>query len=161
MNRVLWEKDVRLMRSLGSKFAKIYPMYWKNELIIMKVKSKFEHEQDSLKELQKFVRDFNLIFMMQTKNIQTFNRIWEESLREPTEFLGVAILCLEQGHTFKFSNFLNFILKSAHTFYPNNGLSELLEKLEFSKGTEWLRTEGHRISFINHYEVTIEDNVIS
>jgi hypothetical protein len=33
----------------------------------------------------------------------------------------------------------------------------LLEKLEFSKGTEWLRSEGLRISFINHYDVKIAD----
>ena len=54
------------------------------------------------------------------------------------------------------------MLKCSHTFYPLNGLSELLEKLEFSKGTEWLRTEGMRISFINHYDVRIEeDNILS
>ena len=53
---------------------------------------------------------------------------------------------------------MTFLLKCAHTFYPTNGLSELLEKLEFSKGTEWLRSEGLRISFINHYDVTIEDD---
>lgn len=67
-------------------------------------------------------------------------------------------MVLEQGHTFKFSHLINFLLKTAHTFYPTNGLSELLEKLEFSKGTEWVRSEGVRISFINHYDVTIEDD---
>ena len=55
---------------------------------------------------------------------------------------------------------LHFLLKCAHTFFPDNGLSELLEKLEFSKGTEWLRSEGLRISFINHYDVKIENNNI-
>ena len=51
-------------------------------------------------------------------------------------------------------------MKCAHTFYPTNGLSELLEKLEFSKETEWLRSEGLRISFINNYAVTIDDDNI-
>lgn len=56
---------------------------------------------------------------------------------------------------------LHFLLKCAHTFYPENGLPELLEKLEFSKGTEWLRSEGLRISFINHYEVKIDRETTS
>ncbi len=146
------------MRNLAPKLAKVYPLYWKNELVIMKVKSRFENEQDSLKELQRFVRDFNLVFLLQAKNLQTFNTIWEESLNEPSDFLGVDVLVLEQGHTFKFTHLINFLLKCAHTFYPTNGLSELLEKLEFSKGTEWVRSEGVRLSFINQYDVTIEDD---
>lgn len=80
MNKPLWDKDVRLMRTLAPKFAKIYPLYWKNELIIKKEKSKFENEQDSQKELQRFVRDFNLVFLLQAKNIQKFNRLLDESL---------------------------------------------------------------------------------
>ncbi len=51
-------------------------------------------------------------------------------------------------------------MKTAHFFYSSNGLSELLEKLEFSKGTEWIKSEGVRLSFINHYEVQIEDDNI-
>ncbi|CDW91592.1 UNKNOWN [Stylonychia lemnae] len=162
LNKTLWEKDVRLIKSLASKFAKVYPLYWKNELIIKKEKSRFENEQDSQKELQRFVRDFNLVFLLQNKNIQKFNRLLDESLNQKTDFLGIEVACLEQGHTFKFSMLINFLLKCAHAFYPINGLSELLEKLEFSKGTEQVRALGLRVSFINHYDVRIEeDNVMS
>lgn len=35
------------MKSLAPKIVKLYPLYWKNELIVVKEKSKFENEQDS------------------------------------------------------------------------------------------------------------------
>ena len=41
-NNTLWDKDVKLIRSLAPRFAKVYPLYWKNELVITKLKSKFE-----------------------------------------------------------------------------------------------------------------------
>ena len=72
-----------------------------------------------------------------------------------SNIFGSEVLCLEMGHTFKFTHFLTFVMKIAHTFYPTNGLSELMEKFEFSKGTEMMRHEGIRISFINHYDVNI------
>ena len=43
-NAGLWDKDVRLMRNLAPKLAKTYPFYWKNELVIKKIKSRFENE---------------------------------------------------------------------------------------------------------------------
>lgn len=155
LNKALWDKDVKLMRTLAPRFAKLYPLYWKNELVIHKVKSKFENEQESQKVLQRFVRDFNLVFLLQNAHIQAFNRLFEESLNQPADFFGVAVAVVEQGHSFKLSMLLHFLLKVAHAFYPVNGLAELLEKLEFSKGTEWARSEGLRISFINHYDVKL------
>ena len=160
LNKALWEKDVKLMRTLAPRIAKLYPLYWKNELIICKEKSKFENEQDSQKELQRFVRDFNLVFLLQAKNLQTFNRMLEESLNQSTDFLGLEVSIIDIGHTFKLSMLLHFLLKCAHQFYPANGLSELLEKMEFSKGTEWVRSEGIRISFINHYDVKIQEETV-
>lgn len=32
--------------------------------------------------------------------------------------------------------------------------------MEFSKGTEWVRSEGIRISFINHYDVKISEETV-
>lgn len=54
----------------------------------------------------------------------------------------------EVGHTFKFSCFLHFLLLTAHTFFVPNGLKDLLDKLEFSKGTENIKALGTRVSFI-------------
>ena len=66
---------------------------------------------------------------------------------------GVEVTCLELGHVFKLTHFLTFLINTAHQYFPEEGLGQLLEKLEFSKGTEWVRTQGLRVSFINHYEV--------
>lgn len=133
MNLPLWEKDVKLMRSLSPSFAKIYPIYWKNELVLTKGRSKFDREQDSLKHLQRFLRDFNLVFMLQAANLATFNRLWESALLQEVDIVG------EQGHTFRFSCLISFILHSSHTFFPQHGLAELAEKIEFSKGTETIK----------------------
>jgi hypothetical protein len=38
-NRSLWEKDVRLIRTLAPNFSRVYPLYWKNELVFSKDKS--------------------------------------------------------------------------------------------------------------------------
>jgi hypothetical protein len=59
---------------------------------------------------------------------------------------------MEQGHTFTLTKFLHFILKASHEFFPDNGLTELLEKIEFSKGTEQAKALGLRIQFINQTE---------
>ncbi len=84
----------------------------------------------------------------------------EESLNQSTDFLGIEVSIINMGHTFKLTMLLHFLLKCAHTFFPANGLSELLEKMEFSKGTEWVRSEGIRISFINHYDVKISEETV-
>ena len=52
------------------------------------------------------------------------------------------------GHSFTLGRFLSFLLQTAHYYFPDKGLSELLEKIEFSKGTEQARAQGLRISFI-------------
>jgi hypothetical protein len=57
-----------LIKKITPKLAKVYPFYWKSELVLSKEKSRFELEQESYKELQKFSREFNLSFMMQAKN---------------------------------------------------------------------------------------------
>lgn len=84
----------------------------------------------------------------------------EESLNQSTDFLGIEVSFINLGHTFKLTMLLHFLLKCAHIFFPVNGLSELLEKMEFSKGTEWVRSEGIRISFINHYDVKISEETV-
>jgi hypothetical protein len=43
------------------------------------------------------------------------------------------------GHSFTLGRFLSFLLQAAHYFFPDKGMSELLEKIEFSKGTEQAR----------------------
>ena len=73
VNKQLWESDLKLIRSLSGNFGRLYPLYWKNELVTPKEKSEFERAQDSLKQLQRFVRDFNLFFMLQTAHLATFN----------------------------------------------------------------------------------------
>lgn len=79
------------------------------------------------------MRDFNFVIAMLGVNLMAFNKLWEQSLRSDMDFAAVG--SLEKGHTFKFSRLLEFILRCAHTFFAPNGLSELLEKMEFSKGT--------------------------
>jgi hypothetical protein len=54
-----------------------------------KEKSEFERAQDSLKQLQRFVRDFNLIFMLQSAHLATFNQLWEGALHADTGLLGI------------------------------------------------------------------------
>jgi hypothetical protein len=41
------EKDLKTMKKIISKLSKVYPFYWKNELILSKEKSRFEMEQES------------------------------------------------------------------------------------------------------------------
>lgn len=45
----MMERDLKLMRNLAPKIAKVYPLYWKNELVLKKEKSKFENEKESQK----------------------------------------------------------------------------------------------------------------
>ena len=82
--------------------------------------------------------------------MMTFNKLWDLALREDTAFLGTH--AIENGNTFKFSCLLHFLLLTAHAFFQPQGLSELLEKLEFSKGTETVKAMGVRISFIQQGE---------
>ena len=89
--------------------------------------------------------------MLQSANLGLFNKVWEYSLHSDSSFIGLPSQS-EQGHTFTLSKFLHFILRSAHAFYPVNGLKELLEKIEFSKGTENAKAQGIKIQFINHSE---------
>ena len=93
--------------------------------------------------MQRFVRDFNLVFMLQSLHLSAFNHLWEGALQSNSGFLGLDYL--EQGHTFTFTKFLHFLLKASHEFYPENGMTELLEKIEFSKGTEQAKSLGLRI----------------
>jgi hypothetical protein len=88
-NKQLWERDLKLIRSLSGNFGRLYPLYWKNELVTPKEKSEFERAQDSLKQLQRFVRDFNLIFMLQSAHLATFNQLWEGALHADTGLLGI------------------------------------------------------------------------
>jgi len=39
-------------------------LYWKNELVLTKGSSRFDREQESSKNLQRFLRDFNLVFLL-------------------------------------------------------------------------------------------------
>lgn len=89
INKQLWESDLKLIRSLSGNFGRLYPLYWKNELVTPKEKSEFERAQDSLKQLQRFVRDFNLVFMLQTAHLATFNQLWEGALQADAGFLGI------------------------------------------------------------------------
>ena len=89
INKQLWERDLKLIRSLSGNFGRLYPLYWKNELVTPKEKSEFERAQDSLKQLQRFVRDFNLVFMLQTAHLATFNQLWEGALHADAGFLGI------------------------------------------------------------------------
>jgi hypothetical protein len=89
INKQLWERDLKLIRSLSGNFGRLYPLYWKNELVTPKEKSEFERAQDSLKQLQRFVRDFNLVFMLQSAHLATFNQLWEGALHADTGVLGI------------------------------------------------------------------------
>ena len=89
--------------------------------------------------------------MLQGANLSTFNRLWEAALRG-----GIRAGAADQGHTFKLSCFLHFILLAALTFFQDSGLGELLEKIEFSKGTGAVRAQGIRISFISKVEGAAE-----
>lgn len=64
----------------------------------------------------------------------------------------MGVHAIENGNTFKFSCLLHFLLLTAHAFFQPQGLSELLEKIEFSKGTETVKAMGVRISFIQQGE---------
>jgi hypothetical protein len=132
---------------LAPQLAKVYPLYWKNELVITKGSTRIDREQESSKNLQRFLRDFNLFFLLLGQNLQTFNKLWDIALHSDSSFLGVHQL--EQGNTFKFSCFLHFLVLTAHSFFQPHGLSELLEKIEFSKGTESVKAMGLRLSFIS------------
>jgi hypothetical protein len=98
------------------------------------------------------VRDFNLVFMLQSAFLKTFNLLWDAALNSESKFLSLD--GFDMGHTFTLTKLLHFLLKSSHEFYPENGLTELLEKLEFSKGTEQAKSLGLRIQFINHLETS-------
>lgn len=46
-----WESEKKTLRQNAGAFAKVYPLYWKNELVLTKGKSRLEREQESLKLL--------------------------------------------------------------------------------------------------------------
>lgn len=88
-NGLLWEKDLRTIVILAPQFAKVYPLYWMNELVTSKIVPAFDKEQESLKNLQKFMRDFNLSQILQSGNLGLFNKIWEVSVHSDPSFIRI------------------------------------------------------------------------
>ena len=38
------DNNLKIMRAQIHQFAKLYPLYWKNELVLVKGKSRFDNE---------------------------------------------------------------------------------------------------------------------